>query len=276
MQKIILPQVVAIGIYNAQAVYKNKTITVNRKTSMFEIELPIGNGGVSYIDDTSHLISENVIICAKPGQTRHTKLPFRCYYLHLIINEGQLFDMLSCMPNYVEIENTSHIKDIFNSLCNYFNMQNSENDVLIQSLILKLLHNLFKGSSLQKGQARTKNNRKIIEKTIEYINENLTSDLCLEKLSDLFGYTSIYFHKLFKAATGKTLHDYVEDQRIRKAIDLMLSTDKALTQIAYDSGFSSQAYFSYAFKKKKGQPPREYIKQILLDYEKNLNEIQLT
>ena len=276
MQKIILPQVVAIGIYNAQAVYKNKTITVNRKTSMFEIELPIGNGGVSYIDDTSHLISENVIICAKPGQTRHTKLPFRCYYLHLIINEGQLFDMLSCMPNYVEIENTSHIKDIFNSLCNYFNMQNSENDVLIQSLILKLLHSLFKYSSTTKTQNRAKNNRKVIEKTIEYISENLTVDLSLEKLSNLFGYTSIYFHKLFKASTGKTLHDFVEDQRIRKAIDLMLSTDKALTQIAYDCGFSSQAYFSYAFKKKKGQTPREYIKQILLDYEKNLNEIQLT
>ena len=262
MQKIILPQVVAIGIYNAQAVYKNKTITENRKTSMFEIELPISNGGVSYIDDTSHLISENVVICAKPGQTRHTKLPFRCYYLHLIINEGQLFDMLSCMPNYVEFENTSHIKEIFSSLCNYFNMQNSEDDVLIQSLILKLLHNLFKGSFLQKGQARTKNNRKIIEKTIEYINENLTSDLCLEKLSNLFGYTAIYFHKLFKSATGKTLHDYVEDQRIRKAIDLMLSTEKTLTQIAYDCGFSSQAYFSYAFKKKKGQTPREYVKEI--------------
>lgn len=276
MQKIILPQIVAVGIYNSQAVYKNKTITDNRKTSMFEIELPIGNGGTSFIDDTSHLISENVIICAKPGQTRHTKLPFRCYYLHLIINEGQLFDMLSCIPNYVEIENTSHIKEIFNSLCKHFDMQNSEDDVIIHSLILKLLHNLFKCSSFQKGQNRNKNNRKVIEKTIEYINENLATDLCLEKLSDLFGYTSIYFHKLFKVATGKTLHDYVEDRRIRKAIDLMLSTDKTLTQIAYDCGFSSQAYFSYAFKKKKGQTPREYIKSILMDYEKNLYETQPT
>ena len=103
MKKIILPEIVAMGIYNSQVVFKNKTVTPNRKTTMFEIELPIGNGGISYIDNTSHRICENVIICATPGQMRHTRLPFKCYYIHMIINEGQIFDILSSLPNYIEI-----------------------------------------------------------------------------------------------------------------------------------------------------------------------------
>ena len=95
MKKIDLPEIVAMGIYNSQIVFKNKSISPKRKTTMFEIELPLNNGGISYINDTSHSIAENVVICAKPGQIRHTRLPFKCYYIHMIVNEGQIFDVLS-------------------------------------------------------------------------------------------------------------------------------------------------------------------------------------
>ena len=72
MKEIVLPKIISIGIYNAQLVIKNRTTSRNRKTTMFEIELPMEKGGISYIDDTSHLISENVVICAKPGQIRQS------------------------------------------------------------------------------------------------------------------------------------------------------------------------------------------------------------
>ena len=67
-----LPEIVSIGIYNAEIAHKRKTITENRKTTMFEIELPIENGGYSYIDKDSQKITPNLLICAKPGQIRHT------------------------------------------------------------------------------------------------------------------------------------------------------------------------------------------------------------
>ena len=76
-----LPEIVAIGIYNSTLAVKNRVVTKNRKTTMFEIEIPIENGGVSYINSDSMPIEPNMVICAKPGQTRHTKLPFTCYYL---------------------------------------------------------------------------------------------------------------------------------------------------------------------------------------------------
>jgi hypothetical protein len=47
---MVLPKIVAIGIYNSDLAVKNIKVTKNRKTTMFEIELPIENGGVSYVE----------------------------------------------------------------------------------------------------------------------------------------------------------------------------------------------------------------------------------
>ena len=75
-----LPQIVAVGIYNSHNSANNKSSSHNRKTTMFEIELPIEIGGISYINTNTMPITPNMLICAKPGQTRHTKFPFKCYF----------------------------------------------------------------------------------------------------------------------------------------------------------------------------------------------------
>ena len=269
MKQILLPEIVALGIYNAQLTFKNKEATPNRKTTMFEIELPIGNGGTSYMDGTSCAITENIVICAKPGQLRHTHLPFRCYYIHMIVNEGELFNSLSSLPNYIEMRDTSEIRKIFVDLCECHENGIPEQEILIQSLVLKLVYLLKRQESQQIAAYMPKSsNREAIERTISYIRENPTADLCLNTLSKKVKFSPIYFHKVFKASTGKTLREYVEEQRMKKAIDMLISTNMTLTQIAYECGFSSQSYFSFAFKKKMNQTPREYVRTLLLKYEK--------
>ena len=266
MNKIVLPQIVAIGIYNAQIAIKNRTISKNRKTTMFEIELPIGSGGMSYINDESHPINENTVICAKPGQIRHTRLPFKCYYIHMIVNDGYLGDVLTNLPNYIDFLDTDQIKEIFISLCEHYNTGISNDDIFLQSLILKLIYILSENSASVVKFTPKSNNRKTIERALEYINNNLSAELTLEKLASAANFNTIYFHKLFKASTGKTLHEYVEDQRIKKSVNLLISTDMTLTQIAYECGFSSQSYFSYAFKRRMGTSPRDYVKKIVERY----------
>jgi len=269
MKKLVLPEIVALGIYNAQVVFHNRSVSPNRKTTMFEIELPFGEGGISYIDETSHPISENVIICAKPGQIRHTRLPFKCYYIHMIVSEGQLFEALSSLPNYIEAPNTEEIRDIFLSLCDYYNTGVLEDDMMLQSLVMKLVYTLTRLSPARNmGHYPKQNNSRVIEQTLQYIGENLANPLSLDCLSKRANFSPIYFHKLFKASTGKTLREYVEEERIKKSVELLISTDMTLTEIAYECGFSSQSYFSYAFKKSKKMTPREYGKAIALKYEK--------
>ena len=234
---------------------------------MFELELPIEDGGISYIDNTSKPITKDLVICAKPGQIRHTRLPFKCYYIHMIVNDGRLLDMLSSLPNYMELEDTRDIRDIFIGICENHSTDSFKDEIMLQSLILKLIYKLDKYAPDYKIKHSPKhNNSEVIEQTLKYIENNLTSDLSLTALAEQYNFSSVYFHKMFKASTGKKLREYVEEQRIKKAIELLISTERTLTQIAYDCGFSSQSYFSYAFKRYMGATPREYVKEIYMKY----------
>ncbi len=275
MEKIILPEIVAVGIYNAQLVLKKGSETKNRRTTMFEVELPIEEGGVSFIDDETHPISPNTLICAKPGQLRHTRLPFKCYYIHIIVKSGILFDLLSELPNFIELSDSAEVKAIFETMIEAYGKGTEEEELLIHSLILKLAYLLRRDASKGNNRRKAKaNNQRTIEKTIEYIKNNLTESLNLETMANMAKFTPTYFHKLFKASTGKTLHDYIEEQRIKKSVGLLTSTDMTLTEIAYECGFSSQSYFSYAFKRRMNLAPREFAKEIQLKYESCNNEFR--
>ncbi len=267
MKEMILPQIVAVGIYNAQVALKNRTVSRNRKTTMFEIEIPMEDGGISYIDDASHPIKKNLVICAKPGQIRHTRVPFKCYYIHMILQEGFLYDMAINMPDFIETSDSKRIRNIFMQMCEHYDNGTKEDECMLHSLFLELIYLLYRHSRNSKTSYRAKrSNRSVIENAIAYINENITSKLDLDALASEAKFSPTYFHKLFKAATGKTLHDYIEEERIKKSVNLLISTDMTLTQIAYECGFSSQSYFSYAFKRRMGLPPCTYAKKAMERY----------
>lgn len=114
--KITLPEIVLIGIYDSNIVVKNKSITNKRKTTMFEIELPIEKGGTSYINDDHTPIVPNLIICSKPGSLRHTKLPYKCYYIHMIINPGEMYEELMELPDFITVSDVEKYESIFKEL----------------------------------------------------------------------------------------------------------------------------------------------------------------
>lgn len=267
--EIKLPDVVAIGVYDSNLAVKNKVITNNRKTTMFEIEIAIEKGGVSYINTDKMSIDPGMIICAKPGQIRHTKLPFKCYYIHFIVTDGKLYDNLMYIPNYVKTNKYEKYYDIFKKMCEYYNSGIDSDEILLHSLILKLIHTLITDSKMQtKHDYVIGNNCKTIENIIKYIKENLTSDLSLKTIANKAGFSPIHFHNIFKSSTGKTLREYVEEQRIKKAANMLITTDYTLAEIAYECGFSSQSYFSYAFKHRMSKTPKEYAKEAYERYEK--------
>ncbi|MBE6964502.1 MAG: helix-turn-helix transcriptional regulator [Ruminococcaceae bacterium] len=270
--EILLPEIVSAGIYNTDIAVKNKAMTKSRKTTMFEIEIPMEDGGISYIDSLENPIRTNTVICAKPGQTRHTKLPFKCYYIHMILTGGELSNTLLQIPDFVRTDNSGKYYELFKKISKYFGSGLKEDEIILHSTVLELIHTLYHDSEKIRWLHNEKsNNRKVIEGIIAYIKENLTSDLSLDTISKKAGFSPIHFHNCFKASTGKTLRDYVEEQRIKKAVNMLWSTNNTLTEIAYFCGFSSQSYFSYAFKRKMGMTPRDYAVKILKQYDETAN-----
>ncbi len=255
------------GIFNSQIFRPNTKISDERKTRMFEFDLPIENGGISYVDDESERITPNIMICAKPGQIRHTKSHLKCYYIHISIYDSESNEAALKLPDFVKLNNSEEYVRLFKQIIKYHNSSCEYDKYMTYSYVLRLLHMLIRESDIGKLENRSRFSNERINTAIGYISDHLTDKLTLENVAYAVHSSPIHFHNCFKEATGKTLHVYIEERRIEKSIFLMQTTDMTLAEIAYACGFSSQSYFSYAFKRHMKVTPRKHLADLNNNYE---------
>ena len=91
-----------------------------------------------------------------------------------------------------------------------------------------------------------------------YINNNFSHNLTLNSVASYAGFSSFYFSRIFKQITSCSFVEYVTNQRIRYAQQLLSDSSHTITEIAYLSGFKSIATFNRVFKRHKGYSPREF------------------
>jgi len=93
----------------------------------------------------------------------------------------------------------------------------------------------------------------------EYINQNFNDpSLSLYTVSNVVGFSPNHFSTVFSQETGETFIEYLTKRRIMEAKKLITDTDKRFVDIAFEVGYSDPHYFSYVFKKKTGQSPKEF------------------
>lgn len=97
-----------------------------------------------------------------------------------------------------------------------------------------------------------------IEKSIQYIAANYMERLSLEHISSRVYLNKSYFSELFKKETGINYNDYINQVRIQKACEFLLTGQYSLSEVAQMVGFSDQNYFSKVFKRIMGESPKKY------------------
>ena len=96
-----------------------------------------------------------------------------------------------------------------------------------------------------------------------YIKDNLSAPLTLKKISNAVFFSPAHCEKLFKKETGKSIINYLLDERLESAKMLIREGSLSLSDIAVETGFSDYNYFSRIFKKRVGVSPISYKKNIL-------------
>ncbi|WP_101756684.1 AraC family transcriptional regulator [Oceanicoccus sp. KOV_DT_Chl] len=99
---------------------------------------------------------------------------------------------------------------------------------------------------------------------INYIHENLQTDIRQSDMSELIGVSPQYFSRYFKRETSYTFVQYLNWSRIEKACQQILSTDGDLTNIAQQCGFNNLSYFNKKFFEIKKETPKQYRERLLL------------
>ncbi len=112
------------------------------------------------------------------------------------------------------------------------------------------------------------NHKCVGNQAINYIKENFTqNDLTLNLIAEQLHISQSYLTRIIKQKTGISFTDYLNKLRINMAIKLLLDKDRDYTinDIANMVGYSSQHYFSRAFKNYIGLSPNQYRNQNLIN-----------
>jgi AraC family transcriptional regulator len=97
-----------------------------------------------------------------------------------------------------------------------------------------------------------------LRRSIEYIEANLDRDLRLTELAREASLSMSHFVRSFRQSTGKTPHQFLLQQRVRRAQTLMRNSRTSLADVAVASGFADQHHLSRVFRRITGVTPTHF------------------
>lgn len=91
-----------------------------------------------------------------------------------------------------------------------------------------------------------------------YVDAHLSDpDLSVELLSEEMGMSRAQLFRKTKAVSGKAPVEIIREQRLKKAKELLQTTDWTIQQVAYEVGFTSPSYFTKCYKEQYGENPKK-------------------
>lgn len=126
--------------------------------------------------------------------------------------------------------------------------------------IRKVLREKLKSSLLTKVEETEldSKDKKFLNKVIDIINENLTSEnFGVESLASKIGLSTSQLNRKINAITGESPVKFIRNIRLKKAFDMLKADTNNISEIAYSTGFDSPGYFTKVFKKHFGFLPSE-------------------
>lgn len=96
------------------------------------------------------------------------------------------------------------------------------------------------------------------DRLIQFVEENLSTDIGLPELAELAGYSPDHFSRLFKRCFGTPPYQYVLARRVERAKAMLKDRSRSIANIAAACGFATQAHLNSAFKQRTGVTPGVY------------------
>ena len=155
------------------------------------------------------------------------------------------FEISNIKTTHISIEK---LREYYNSLP-LFNKEKIESVINIAVIVAKylLLENIIKPK-------RSMN----LDSVVKFISENLGEDLSITTISKKTYISKSTMYTLFRKYFNMTVSEYVNVQRINKAVELLRTTELSIENISSMVGYSSSSYFSKMFKKIKRISPKQY------------------
>lgn len=114
------------------------------------------------------------------------------------------------------------------------------------------------GESVAPEQNEAPIENEFYNRFLEIFNAEMgNSDLNVEQLASHLGFERTQFYRKIKAITGISPVELIRSLRLKKGRELIASTQKSMSEIAYEVGFSNPAYFTKCYREAFGETPTE-------------------
>jgi AraC family transcriptional regulator len=97
-----------------------------------------------------------------------------------------------------------------------------------------------------------------VRRVIDFLEAHRFRAPALGRLANAAGLSPSHLQHLFKRDVGVSIRAFVKTSRLRLAAELIARTDRRISEVLYDVGFSDFSNFDHAFKREFGATPREY------------------
>ena len=99
---------------------------------------------------------------------------------------------------------------------------------------------------------------KCVQIACEFMHQHYQEEINVSNVVDHLNVSDAYLYKIFESEIGQSPNKYLQSLRFEKAADLLLNSTMSITNIAFESGFSSSQYFTKVFRKFTGKTPTEF------------------
>ncbi|MGE8552377.1 MAG: AraC family transcriptional regulator [Chryseobacterium jejuense] len=140
---------------------------------------------------------------------------------------------------------------------------NSQKDIMADFALKELLIRLMQTQARSMVERNIVKNKSRIGFVVDYIKRNLHQKLSIESIAKLAYVSKSNFFKMFKDELGTSPNDFILQERISKAKEL-LATQNSIKETAYQTGFSDTNYFTRVFKQLEGVTPKSYQNRVII------------
>ena len=260
------------GVYNSFVINGSAAGSRERTVTFYELELFHEKLGTSHVDGKAYRTDRGMLLCAKPGQKRHSEFPVKCSFIRIFTEEldPSLCKMLEELPTVTYISDVSETDDLlalFTKLGTLFTME-AENcrDLKINALFYEILERILRVCGMTSRRTDAVITVRCVREAYEYRNENYARNCSLGCIAEAVSISPNYLHAVFTQTIGMTPLEYVTKKRIERAKQLIMIGESSMLEIALEVGFCSQSHFSKVFRENTGLTPLAYKKKLLQQY----------
>ena len=127
--------------------------------------------------------------------------------------------------------------------------------LFLESAAVLLIQRMYRRSE---GEVRRGLSRHMVSRVLELLEEDMSSSPSLLSIAATLGMSPRNLTRMYKRATGESVHDSFSRIRLRRARELLSTTEEGIVGVALRLGFANPSQFAAFFRRHEGMTPSRF------------------